>query len=169
MLRLLSRTDGLLTLASLLALAAIGGAWFSELGLGFVPCKLCLWQRWPYYIAAPLVVTAFLRLRQPEMRSRGIVLIALLGLIFVVSTGLGVYHAGVEWKLWAGPSDCGGRLATLAPSLDDFRKSLNTARVVLCDEAPMRILGLSFAGWNAVISAGISALYFAAAKRAARA
>jgi len=90
-----------------------------------------------------------------------------LGVIFVVSFGLGVFHAGVEWKLWAGPAGCGGRLTTTAPSLEDFRKSLNTARVVLCDEAAMRILGLSFAGWNAVVSALIAGLFFSAARKPA--
>lgn len=153
-----------LMLAMLLALAAIGGAWFSELGLGYVPCKLCLWQRWPYYIALLFAVTALSRLHRPEMRHSVAILALVLGVIFVVSTGLGIYHAGVEWKLWLGPSDCGGRLATAAPSLDDFRKSLNSTRVVLCTEAPMRILGLSFAGWNAVVSALVAALFFSAAK-----
>lgn len=160
----LRRPERLLILAILLASAAIGGAWFSELGLGYVPCKLCLWQRWPYYIALPLAATALARLASPEARGSLALLAGVLGLIFVVSAGLGIYHAGVEWKLWLGPSDCGGRVVTAAPSLEDFRKSLDKARVVLCDEAPMRILGLSFAGWNAVVSAIVSGLFFAAAR-----
>jgi disulfide bond formation protein DsbB len=82
----------------------------------------------------------------------------------VVSSLLGAYHAGVEWKLFTAP-DCGGRTANAAPSLEDFRKSLSTARVVLCDEAPMRVLGLSFAGWNAVASAVIAALYALAGRK----
>jgi disulfide bond formation protein DsbB len=162
------RPETLLLLAILLAAAAIGGAWFSELGLGYVPCKLCLWQRWPYYIALPLAATALARLAVPEARGALVLLAGVLGVIFFISAGLGLYHAGVEWKFWLGPSDCGGRVITAAPSLEDFRKSLEKARVVLCDEAPMRVLGLSFAGWNAVISALVAALFFAAAKGFAR-
>ncbi|MFN3482025.1 disulfide bond formation protein B [Rhabdaerophilum calidifontis] len=150
-------------LATLLALAAIGGAWFSELGLGYVPCKLCLLQRWPYYIALPPAMALMVWGRNMPPRAAALVA-GLLALAFLVSIGLGIYHAGVEWKLWAGPADCGGRLTTEAPSLDDFRKSLNTARVVLCDEAPLRVLGLSFAGWNAVVSALVTGLYAAAAR-----
>lgn len=159
-----ARAEGRLILAMLLALGAIGGAWVSELVLGYVPCKLCLWQRWPYYVALLFAVTALSRLHRPEMRHSVMLLAFVLGMIFLVSIGLGVYHSGVEWKLWLGPTDCGGRLVTSAPSLDDFRKSLNSTRVVLCNEAPLRVLGLSFAGWNAVVSALIAGLFFSAAK-----
>lgn len=155
----------LMALATLIAAAAIGGAWFSELGLGYVPCKLCLWQRNPYYIAAPFAVLALSGIGLPRATFW---FAALLALIFVVSTGLGIYHAGVEWKFWLGPADCGGRVVTGAPSIEDFRKSLGSARVVLCDEAPMRVLGLSFAGWNAVLSAIVAAFYAAAARKLAR-
>lgn len=155
--------DRRLILAMMIALTAIGGAWYSELVLHFVPCLLCLWERWPYYIALPLALAGFVALRGAAARYRPH-LALLLGLIFVISTGLGVYHSGVEWKFFPAP-DCGGRLGGSAPSLDDFRKALSTARVVLCDEAPMRVLGLSFAGWNAVASAVIAALSFSAVKR----
>lgn len=147
-----------------LAAGAIGGAWFSELGLGYVPCMLCLWQRWPYYGAAPFAALALVLALRPG-QARAVAWLALgLGAVFLVSTGLGLYHAGVEWKLWAGPDGCGGRLSTAAPSLDDFRKSLGTARIVLCDQAPMRLFGLSFAGWNAVTSLASAILFFRAAK-----
>ena len=162
---LFDRAKTRLMLATGLAIAGIGGAWFSELVLGYVPCMLCLWQRWPYYIALPLAMAGLLVVRGESGRRYLPLLAVLLGLIFVVSFGLGAYHAGVEWKLWAGPTGCGGRLTTSAPSLDDFRKSLNTARVVLCDEAAMRILGLSFAGWNAVVSAVIAGLCFSAMRK----
>lgn len=151
-----------LILAMMIALMAIGGAWFSELVLHFVPCLLCLWERWPYYIALPLALGGLVLLRGEAARYRPH-LAAALGVIFVISTGLGLYHAGVEWKLFTAP-DCGGRLGGPV-SLDDFRKALGTARVVLCDEAPMRVLGLSFAGWNAVASAVIAALCFSTVRR----
>ena len=163
------RAETMLVLATGLGFAAIGGAWFSELVLGYVPCMLCLWQRWPYYIALPIAFFALLALRGEGGRRYLPALAVLLGLVFIVSFGLGVLHAGVEWKLWAGPSGCGGRLTSSAPSLEDFRKSLNTARIVLCDEAAMRVLGLSFAGWNAVISAVIAGLFFSVARKSSTA
>jgi disulfide bond formation protein DsbB len=147
--------------ATVLALGAIGGAWFSELVVGFVPCMLCLMERWPYYIGLPLAAAAFF-LRGTAMFR---LLCGGLALVFLVSAGLGVWHAGVEWKLFTAP-DCGGRLGG-AGSLEDFQKSLSTARVVLCDQAPMRLLGLSFAGWNAVASVMIAGLYALAGRRRA--
>lgn len=160
---MLHRPAALLVLGIALAAAAIGGAWFSELGLGYVPCMLCLWQRMPYYAAAlPALAALVLLARGADPRTLGLVAL-LLALVFVVSTGLGILHAGVEWKLWTGPAGCGGRLELNAPSFQDFQKSLRTARVVLCDEAPMRILGLSFAGWNAVASAVVTGLFARAA------
>lgn len=154
-----SRSDLAFLAATLLAAAAISGAWFSELVLGFVPCMLCLMERWPYYIGLPLAVIAFF------LRGRSVFPLMCWGLVlvFVVSAGLGAWHSGVEWKLLPAP-DCGGRIATGMPSLEDFQKSLSKARVVLCDEAPMRLLGLSFAGWNGVASAVIAALYGYAAR-----
>lgn len=144
--------------ATLLALGAIGGAWFSELVLHFVPCMLCLWERWPYYVGLPLALVAFFARNTRAFAP----LCAVLVLTYLVSAGLGAWHAGVEWK-WLPAPDCGGR--TGGPlSMEDFRKSLSTARIVLCDEAPMRLLGLSFAGWNAVVSVVIAALYAASLK-----
>lgn len=151
-----------LVLVMPLALGAIGGAWFSELALGYVPCMLCLWERWPYYLGLSLLISGLVLLRGP--RAIHLPRLAMvLGVIFLGSMVLGAYHAGVEWKWFPAP-DCGGRIGGAEMSLEAFRKSLNTARVVLCNEAPMRILGLSFAGWNAVVSAVIAGLCWRVAK-----
>jgi disulfide bond formation protein DsbB len=154
----------LLGSALFLALAAIGGAWFSELALGMVPCKLCLWQRWPYYIAIPVIVLALGIMRHDSPIQWPRLLSILIGVIFILSFGLAFYHAGVEWKFWLGPADCGGRVTRDPASIADFQASLKTARVVLCNEAPMRVLGLSFAGWNGVVSVMIAMLAFRAAR-----
>jgi disulfide bond formation protein DsbB len=68
-----------------------------------------------------------------------------------------VYHAGVEWRFWPGPSSCTGVVAG-PPSAADLMKELQHAKVVACDEAQLRILGLSLAGWNAILSAALAAL-----------
>lgn len=134
------------------AAATIGGALVFEHGLGYVPCKLCLIQRNPYYAAIPLaLVAAFL---PPRWTRAGLWLLALL---FLVSAGLGAYHAGVEWGFWAGPSDCGGAPASAAGNMGDFLNQLQKTRVVSCTEAAWRFLGLSLAGWNVVISLALAA------------
>jgi disulfide bond formation protein DsbB len=150
-----------------LAVLAIGGAWYSQLVLGLRPCELCLLQRWPYYVGVPLAGLAAILALDGAVPRRGMLslLLGLLVLVFLVSAGLGVYHAGVEWGFWAGPSACTGQYAVPA-STDDFLKSLEAGPSVRCDEAAMRIFGLSFAGWNALASLVIAAIAAIGAKAA---
>jgi len=138
----------------LVSAATIGGALASQHVFGLVPCKLCLWQRWPYYAGVPLALLT--ALAPPSLRRAGLWALALL---FLASAGLGAFHAGVEWGFWPGPADCSGGSAP-SGSVEDLLKSLDTARIVSCSEAAWRFLGLSLAGWNAVTSlilAGIAA------------
>lgn len=150
--------------ALLLAAAAIGGAWWSQLALHYVPCKLCLEQRVPYYVGIPLLALAALSLAAGWSLRFTRLLLAAAGLVFLVGVALGVRHAGVEWGFWEGPGDCGGGFA---PTTDagDLLGQLATTRVVSCTEAAGRFLGLSFAGWNAVVSLLVATLAFAAAGR----
>jgi disulfide bond formation protein DsbB len=78
-------------------------------------------------------------------------------LIFAASAAFGVYHAGVEWGFWPGPSSCTGAIGRAA-SMQDFLHQLNSIKVVRCDAPAIRILGLSLAGWNAVISAALAGI-----------
>ena len=66
---------------------------------------------------------------------------------------LAAYHAGIEWQWWQGPQACAGGTGP-SGTLPD----LSGARIIRCDEAPWRFLGLSFAGWNAVISLLLAAI-----------
>ena len=80
-----------------------------------------------------------------------------LALIFAASAIFGAYHAGVEWGFWPGPTECTG-LLDRARSGNDFLKQLQSVKVTRCDAPALRILGLSLAGWNALISVGLAAL-----------
>jgi disulfide bond formation protein DsbB len=124
--------------------------------LGYAPCELCLKERIPYYAGIPIAgIAAFFSARGSKALMRaGFVVLAL---VFAASAVFGAYHAGVEWGFWAGPTECTGALDRAA-SVSDFLKQLETVKVVRCDSAALRILGLSLAGWNAVISAGLVAL-----------
>ena len=77
---------------------------------------------------------------------------------------MGAYHAGVEFGWWKGPADCTGAVPTAA-SMGDFLKSLDTVRVIRCDEVAMRIFGLSLAAWNAVIAGGLALMAALAVQR----
>jgi disulfide bond formation protein DsbB len=134
------------------AAATVGGALVFEHAFGYVPCKLCLIQRNPYYVAVPLGLVA--ALLPPRYTRAGLWLLAL---IFVISAGLGAYHSGVEWGFFAGPSDCGGGSGAGAGNVGDFLNQLQSTRVVSCTEAAWRFLGLSLAGWNVLISLALAA------------
>lgn len=145
---------------ALAAAATVGGALVFQHVWGYQPCKLCLEQRYPYYIAIPLaLVTAVL----PAQWMR--IGLWCLAAIFVISAGLGAYHAGVEWGLWLGPSDCGGGSAPVSGNVGDLLGQLNNIRVVSCTEAAWRFLGLSLAGWNVLISLGLAILAGVAARK----
>lgn len=156
------RMAALLVLA--VAAATIGAALYSQHVLGLLPCKLCYIQRQPYYAALPIALALVLLPVSDALRRAGL---GLLALIFLVSAGLGAYHAGVEWGFWLGPSDCGGAPAPTAAGMGDFLRQLETVRVVSCTEAATRVLGLSMAGWNAVVSLGLAGLAALAAARRA--
>lgn len=134
------------------AFATIAGAWIFEY-FGYAPCELCLKQRWAYYAAIPLaVILGFL----PGSAARaGLYLLAA---VWIASMIFGIYHAGIEWKWWLGPSTCGST-GGLGEGLPDLTK-----KVVLCNEAAIRIFGLSLAGWNAVISLGLALVALAGAR-----
>ena len=70
---------------------------------------------------------------------------------------LGTYHAGVEWHLWAGPTDCSGPITDLNAK-GSILGQLNSIHVVRCDEAAWRLLGISLAGYNVLISLALAAI-----------
>lgn len=149
------------------ATATIGAALVFEHGFGYRPCALCLWQRWPYYVGVPLAALALMAAASGHARASR-ALFGSLALVFLVGAGLGAYHAGVEWGFWLGPADCGGGVAPPAASMGDFMRQLETTRVVSCTEAAWRFLGLSMAGWNAVISLALAGFALLAARQAVR-
>lgn len=122
---------------------------FEHLG-GNAPCPLCLQQRYAYYAGIPLAFIALVALSAEQQRlAAGIFLI--IALAFLINAGLGVYQSGAEWGWWPGPDSCAGG-AGVATNATDLLSSLETTRVVRCDEASWRFAQLSFAGWNAVLS-----------------
>jgi disulfide bond formation protein DsbB len=152
---------------ALAATATILGALFFEHVLGLAPCPLCLDQRIPYYVAIPtalLTAGAALTASSRVLATAGF---AVIGLAMLSGAVLGAYHAGIEWKWWEGPQACAGAVAPLGGR--NLLRELESARVVPCDEAAWRFLGLSLAGWNVLISlalAAIAAWGIAASRRA---
>ena len=136
-----------------ISVATIGGAWTYE-ALGYLPCELCYKERIPYYGAFALAPLASGLARTGRARlACGAFL--LMSLLFVGDFALSLYHSGVEWKIFPGPSDCSGALSG-AGSMEDFMKQLQTVKVVRCDEPALWVMGLTLANWNALITAALA-------------
>ena len=154
-----SLTPLLIALTIFTAAAATAGAAlaFEHIG-GYEPCALCLKERGPYYATIPLALAAvFAAWRRPN-RFLATGFFAVIVVVMLYGAGLGVYHAGVEWKLWEGPSACASGAAAPATA-GAMLESLQAGTIgPSCTEAPWRFLGLSFAGWNAIIAAGLALL-----------
>lgn len=135
---------------------------FEHIG-GFMPCKLCLEQRTPYYIAVPVALIALLShvLKWPAAITRGLILLC--ALLMTFGLVLAVFHTGVELKYWPGPADCSAATMAITQDAGNLLSDLNAIRPPACDSAPGHFLGLSFAGWNIVASLFFAALgYFGA-------
>jgi disulfide bond formation protein DsbB len=127
--------------------------------IGYAPCALCLWQRWPHAAAIAIAVVAL---------ALGVRALAWLGALAALTTaGIGIYHTGVERDWWEGPTSCSGGATDLG-SLDGAALlSMDAPAIVLCDEVAWEFLTLSMASWNALFSIALAVIWIMAARRPA--
>ena len=135
--------------------ALLAGAFVFQ-ALGYAPCKMCLWQRWPH---AAAVLIGGLALAFPHR------VWACLGAAAAgVTAAIGVYHTGVERDWWQGPTTCtSGSIADIGA--EDLLNQILAAPMVKCDEVAWQMLGLSMASWNAAASLALVFVWIAAARR----
>lgn len=141
------------------SLALLLGA-FAFQAMGYLPCKMCLWQRWPH--AAAIVFGAMF-----IVFPRKIVL-WLGAASAAITAGIGAYHTGVERDWWEGPTSCtGGSDALSGLSGAELLPSAGAKAIVLCDEVSWQFLGLSMASYNVLFSAVLVGLWIWAARKPA--
>jgi disulfide bond formation protein DsbB len=136
-------------IALILPLALLGGAIGSQYLGGLAPCEMCIWQRWPHAAAIVLAALAFTAAAQSP-RARVLTLLAALAI--AISGGIGVYHAGVEAHIFQGFTTCTANAS--AGTTAELLKQIIHAPLVRCDQVQFRFLGISMAGWNAILSLG---------------
>ena len=151
-------------IALLLPLALLAGAFGSEWFGGLVPCEMCWWQREAHMVAA---VIAGLSFTAPASSARSRTLVLLAAAAIALSGAIGVYHAGVEAKIFQGFTQC--TALAKAASTADLLKEITHAPLVRCDEVQFRFLGISMAGWNAILSLGGAAVIVLLSLKAKRA
>ena len=135
----------------------LAGAYLFQ-GLGYAPCQMCFWQRYPHALA--IAIGAVLWLWPSRF-------LAAFGALSALTTAsIGAFHAGVEQKWWDGPSSCTGDGAGLSGlSGQDLLATNTLEKLVMCDEISWAFAGLSMPGWNAVFSALLCATWIIALRR----
>jgi len=158
----LSLTERALGIALVASASMLAGAHLFERVGGLIPCILCLDQREAHWtgLAVAFVGLLFARLFKSNMGAAAAVGAA--ALVYAVSAGLAFYHTGVEYGYWPGPAICSGGavnidVANLAASLDQ------PASGPSCEDVQWRFFGISMAGYNLLVSAGLFALTLFAA------
>jgi disulfide bond formation protein DsbB len=138
-------------LSLLVPAALLAGALGSQYLGGLYPCEMCHWQRWPHYAAVALALVAF-AMRRTADRGRSFVWLAALAIL--TSGAIGVYHAGVEAGIFEGLTQCSTMSSGRTGA--DLLKDIMATPLVRCDQVQFEFLGISMAGWNAIISIGAS-------------
>lgn len=134
-------------LALVAPIALLAGALGSQHIGGLYPCEMCHWQRWPHYAAVALALLSYAMRGQPD---RGRSLVWLAAFAILVSGAIGVWHAGIEYGIFEGLTQCAS--TTAGASSADILADIMAAPLVRCDQAQWTFLGVSLAGWNAIVS-----------------
>ena len=128
--------------------ALLAGAYGSEIFGGLYPCEMCWWQRYAHFAGLGLALLS-LALRKAPDRGRSFVWLAALAIL--ASGGIGAYHAGVEADIFEGFTQCASSTSA-GLSSEELLKQVMAAPIVRCDDIQFAFLGISMAGWNAILS-----------------
>ena len=141
----------LIIIFAIISLAIIS-ALIIQYWLGHEPCKLCLYQRIPYFLAIILIIKIFFFKKYAKIT------LLILSLIFIGSTALAFYHFGIEQGFFN---------ESLACTTPDVSKTLSKEQLmellkqnsVSCKDASFKILGLSLATINTIFSLFLSVIF----------
>lgn len=145
-------------------LGALGIALASQYWGGLYPCVLCIYQRYAYGAAMALAALAFLLALHPAGRRLALVGS---GLAFLTGSGIAAFHVGVEQKWWQGTAECQAPALPENATVEQLRDILLNQPFAPCDKVPWELFGISMAGYNVLVMAGLAALAFWAAFRTA--
>ena len=120
--------------------------------LGHEPCRLCLYERIPYFLSI-LLITKIFFIKKYER-----ITLLILFLVFMSSTALAFYHFGIEQGFFS---------ESLACTTGDLSKTLSKEELLQqlkqnsigCKNVSFRILGLSLAAINTIFSLVLSVIF----------
>ncbi len=152
--------ERLMVLAAAGSAALLGAAFVFQM-LGWHPCAMCLWQRWPHLAAILLGLFALVTTGAWRAAFAGLGAVAAL-----TTAGIAAYHSGVERNWWEGPAACAGSGSGLGglSGAELVPGGSEMPPLVLCDDFTPFLAGLSMANWNLILSLGLALVWFAAVR-----
>ena len=127
-------------------------AYYIQYVLGHKPCNLCLIERIPY-ISAVILVSLMFIIKKFEKVIAGTVMLS-----FIFGAVISFYHVGIEQGFFSESLVCDLGSANESLSKEDLLKQLENKTVVSCKDVTFRLLGLSLATINTVISILLSGI-----------
>ena len=146
------KTNTILTFILAILFFSLIAAYTIEYGLGHKPCKLCIYQRVPYFFSILLVLNILLTKRYVKPS------LLLLALISLCGSVLAFYHFGIEQDFFSESSVCKAQNLTNNLSKEEILKQLKE-NIVSCKDVSFRILGLSLATINMILSLVLSVIF----------
>ena len=120
--------------------------------LGHEPCKLCLYERVPYFLSILLLIKILLFKKNEKIT------LLILSLVFVGSSALAFYHFGIEQGFFSESLVCKAEDLSKILSKEQLLEQLKQ-NSVSCKDVSFRILGLSLAAINTVFSLFLSVIF----------
>jgi len=120
--------------------------------LGHEPCKLCLYERVPYFLSILLLIKILLFKKNEKIT------LLILSLVFVGSSALAFYHFGIEQGFFSESLVCKAEDLSKILSKEQLLEQLKQSSVS-CKDVSFRILGLSLASINAIFSLFLSVIF----------
>ena len=123
-----------------------------EYKLGFQPCKLCLYERIPYFISILLISKIFFTKSYERLT------LLLLSLVFIISSILAFYHFGIEQGFFK--ESLSWTTGNLSETLtkEEVLKQLSE-NTISCKDVNFRIFGLSLATINTIFSIALTVIF----------
>ena len=127
-------------------------AFVIEYGFGHQPCKLCLYERIPYFLSILLIIK-ILFIKKYEK-----ITLLIISLVFISSTALAFYHFGIEQGFFSESLACTTGDLSKTLSKEELLEQL-TQNSASCKDVSFRILGLSLAAINTIFSFVLSVIF----------
>ena len=127
-------------------------AFVIEHQLGHEPCKLCLYERIPYFLSVLLIIKMF------YIKKNQRVTLLILFLAFISSAALAFYHFGIEQGFFSESLACTAGDLTKTYSKEQLLEQLKQ-NTISCKDVSFRIFGVSLAAINTIFSLVLSAIF----------